>query len=117
MQNNKSHMRPKISELLGYFTRLYNSGASYRVPRKVPRKVPSVILCFLPPYLSILEHPQIIKYFKSVFNLMPAGILEITGLHFHLIMFLNFQNQERELDSFHYRTYHNERLCARDCLK
>ena len=68
MQNNKSHMRPKISELLGYFTRLYNSGASYRVPRKVP----SVILCFLPPYLSILEHPQIIKYFKSVFNLMPA---------------------------------------------
>ena len=72
MQNNELHMQPKISELLDYFTHLYNSGASYRVPIKVPRKVPSVIFSFLPPYLSILEYPQIIKYFKSVFNLKPA---------------------------------------------
>ena len=26
---------------------------------------------FLPPYSSILEHPQIIKYFQGVYNLRP----------------------------------------------
>ena len=41
-------------------------------PEKCPEKCPLSCCVFLPPYLSILEHPQIIKYFKSVFNLMPA---------------------------------------------
>ena len=41
-------------------------------PEKCPEKRPLSCCVFLPPYLSILEHPQIIKYFKSVFNLMPA---------------------------------------------
>ena len=38
----------------------------------IPVKVPFLKLCFppcLPPYLSILEHPEIIKYFKGVYNL------------------------------------------------
>ena len=36
----------------------------------IPVKVPSHIV-FLPPYLFTLEHPQIIKYFKRVYNLRP----------------------------------------------
>ena len=36
----------------------------------IPVKVPSHI-SFLPPYQSIFEHPQIIKYFKGVCNLKP----------------------------------------------
>ena len=31
MQNNISHIQPKISESLDYFTHLYISGASYSV--------------------------------------------------------------------------------------
>ena len=36
----------------------------------IPVKVPSHIV-FLPPYSFTLEHPQIIKYFKGVYNLRP----------------------------------------------
>ena len=32
-------------------------------------------------------------------------------------MLLNIQNQERILESFQYRAYHNKTLCAVDCLK
>ena len=69
MQNNISHIQFKISELLGYFTHLYNSGASYSVLSSSKSALSHIL--FLPPYSSILEHPQIIKYFKDVYNLSP----------------------------------------------
>ena len=55
MQNNVSHIQPKISELLEYFTHLYNSGASYSVLNSNKSALSHIV--FLPPYLSILEHP------------------------------------------------------------
>ena len=69
MQNNISHIQPKISELLDYFTHLYNSGASYSVLNFSKSALSHIV--FLPPYSSILEHPQIINYFKGVYNLRP----------------------------------------------
>ena len=69
MQNNISHIQPKISELLDYFTHLYNSGASYSVLNSNKSTLSHIV--FLPPYSSILEHPQIIKYFKDAYNLKP----------------------------------------------
>ena len=64
MQNNISHMYPKMSELLDYFTHLYNLGASYSVLNSSKGALYHIVL--LPPYSSILEHTQIIKYFKGV---------------------------------------------------
>ena len=69
MRNNISHIQPKISELLDYFTHLYNSGASYSVLNSNKSTLSHIV--FLPPYSSILEHPQIIKYFKDAYNLKP----------------------------------------------
>ena len=69
MQNNISHIQPKISESLDFFTHLYNSGLSYSVINS-SKSAPSHIV-FLPPYSSILEHPQVTKYFKGVYNLRP----------------------------------------------
>ena len=69
MQNNISHIQPKISELLGYFTHLHNLGTSYSVLNS--SKSAFFHILFLLPYLSILEHPQIIKYVKGVYNLRP----------------------------------------------
>ena len=69
MQNNISHIQPKISELLDYFTHLYNSGVSYSVLNSSKSALSHIV--FLPPYSSILEHPQIINYFKGVYNLRP----------------------------------------------
>ena len=67
MQNKISHIQPKISELLDYFTHLYNSGASYSVLNISKSALTCIV--FLPQHSSILEHPQIIKYFKGVYNL------------------------------------------------
>ena len=67
MQNNISYIQPKISELLDYFTHLYNSGASYSVLNSSKSALSHIV--FLPPYSSILEHPQIIKCFKGVYSL------------------------------------------------
>ena len=67
IQNKISHMQPKISELLDYFTHLYNSGAFYSVLNS--RKSALSHIVFLPPYSSILKYPQIIKYFKGFYNL------------------------------------------------
>ena len=67
MQNNMSHIQPKISELLDFFTHLYSSGASYSALK--PSKSVFTHIVFLLPYSSILEHPEIIKYFKGVYNL------------------------------------------------
>ena len=64
MQNSISHIQPKLSELLDYFTHLYNSLSNIHLSAL------SYIL-LLPPYSSISEHPQIIKYFKSVYSLRP----------------------------------------------
>ena len=69
MQYKISHIQPKISELLDYFTHLYNSGASYSVFNSGKSALSHSV--FLPPYSSISEHPQIIKYFKGVYNLRP----------------------------------------------
>ena len=66
MQNNISHIQPKLSELLDYFTHLYNSLSNTRLSAL------SYIL-LLPPYSSISEHPQIIKYFESVYSLRPLA--------------------------------------------
>ena len=71
MQNTISHIQPKINELLDYFTHLYNSGASYSVINSSKSALFHIV--FLPPYASILEHPQIIKYFKGVYNLRPPA--------------------------------------------
>ena len=70
MRNNISHIQPKITELLDYFTHLYNSGTSYSVLNSSKRVLSHVV--FLPPYSPILKHPQIIKYFKGVYNLGPT---------------------------------------------
>ena len=67
MKNNISYMQPKISKLLDYFTHLYNSGASYSVLNSSKCALSHIV--FLPPYSCILEHPQIIKYFKFGYNL------------------------------------------------
>ena len=40
IQNNMSHIQPKIGEFLDYFTHLYNSGASNSIRNSV--KVPSL---------------------------------------------------------------------------
>ena len=69
MQNNISHIQPKINELLDYFTHLYKSGVSYSVIDSSKSVLFNIL--FLPPYASILEHPKIIKYFKGVYNLRP----------------------------------------------
>ena len=69
MQNNISHIQPKISELLDYFTHLYNSGASYSVLNSSKSALSHIV--FLTLYSSILEHRQIIKYFKGVYNSRP----------------------------------------------
>ena len=50
---------------------MYNSGASYSVLNSSKSTLSHIVL--LPPYLSILEHPQIIKYFKGVYNLRPSN--------------------------------------------
>ena len=63
MQNNISHKQPKINELLDYFTHLYKSGVSYNV---INSSKSGKHIMFLPPYASILEHPEIVKYFKGV---------------------------------------------------
>ena len=67
--NNISRIQPKISELLDYFTQMYNSGASYSVLNSSKSVLSQTVL--LPLYSSILEHPQITKYFKGVYNLRP----------------------------------------------
>ena len=69
MENNISHMQSKISELLDYFTHLYDSGASCSVLNSSKSILSHIV--FLPPYSSILERPQIIKHFKGVYNLRP----------------------------------------------
>ena len=69
MQNNISHIQPKISESLDFFTHLYNSAPSYSVLNS-SKSAPAHIV-FLPSYSSTLEHPQIMKYFKGVCNLRP----------------------------------------------
>ena len=69
MQNNISHIQPKISELLDFFTHLYNSGASYSVLNSCKSALSHIVV--FPPYSSILEHQQIKKYFKGVYNLKP----------------------------------------------
>ena len=69
MQNNISHIKSNISEFLDYFTHLYNSGASYNVLNSSKSVFSHVV--FLSPHSSILEHPQIIKYFRGVHNLRP----------------------------------------------
>ena len=63
MQNNILHIQPKISELLDYFTRLYNSGTSYSALNSSESALSHIV--FSPLYSSILEHAQIIKYFKA----------------------------------------------------
>ena len=82
MQNNKSHMRPKISELLGYFTRLYNSGASYRVPRKVPRKAPSVMLCFFTTIFIYFRAPTDYKIFQKCIQFNACWDIRDNGATF-----------------------------------
>ena len=47
MQNNISHIHPKISELLDYFTNLYNLGASYSVHNSSKSALSHIVL--LPP--------------------------------------------------------------------
>ena len=66
MQNNISHIQLKTSELLDFFNHLYSSGAFYSALK--PSESALTHIAFLPPYSSILEHPQIIKYFKGVYN-------------------------------------------------
>ena len=125
-------------------------------------------LCFLPPYLSISEHPQIIKYFKGVYNLRPptqkitfvwavqilfdyfnhkgendqlsdkclthkrlilplllggpkmntfftADRMTVTdiGVAFSPNHVLKQPKPGKKLSSFHYRAYHNKKLCCR----
>ena len=53
-----------ISELLDYFTHLYNSGASNSVLNSSKNAL--IYIVFLQPYSSILQHPQIIKCFKNI---------------------------------------------------
>ena len=55
IQNNISHTEPEISELLDYFTHLYNSGAFYRNLNSSKSALSHIV--FLPPYSSILERP------------------------------------------------------------
>ena len=71
MQNNISHIQPKISELLDYYIHLYNSGASYGVLNSSKSALSHIV--FLSPYSSILEHPQIVKYFKGVYNFKASN--------------------------------------------
>ena len=56
-------------KIIYYFTHLYNSEASSSVFNS--SKIDFSHIVFLPAYLSILEHPQTIKYFKGVDNLSP----------------------------------------------
>ena len=67
MQNNVSHIQPKLSEFLDNFTHLYNSGVPYSVLNSSKSALSHIV--FLPISSSILEHPQIITYFKSVYDL------------------------------------------------
>ena len=67
MQNNVSHIQPKISEFLDYFTHLYNSGVPYSVLNSSKSALLHIV--FLPIPSSILEHPQIITYFKGFYDL------------------------------------------------
>ena len=55
--------------MLDYFTHLYNSEASFNVLNSSKSDLSHIV--FLPPYSSILEHPQKIKNFKGVDNLSP----------------------------------------------
>ena len=48
MQNNISHMQPKISDLLDFFTHLYNSGPSYSGLNSSKSALYHIV--FLPPY-------------------------------------------------------------------
>ena len=50
---------------------LYNSGVSCSVFDSSKRALSLSHIMFLLPYSSTLEHPQIIKYFKGVYNLRP----------------------------------------------
>ena len=54
MENNVSNIQPKISQLLDYFTSMYNSEASYTVLNS-SKSVLSHIACS-----SILAHNKII---------------------------------------------------------
>ena len=69
IQNTVSNVHPKISELPDHFIHLYNSGASCSAISSSKRALSPML--FLLPYSSILEDPQIIKYFKGVCNLSP----------------------------------------------
>ena len=70
MQNNISHIQPKMSELLDYFNHLYNSRASYSALSSSESALSHIV--FFPPYSSISEHPQI-KYSDGVYNLRPPA--------------------------------------------
>ena len=65
MLNNVSHIKPKKSGLLDYFTQLYNSGTFSS------SKSALFHIVFSPQYSSNLEHKQIEKYFKGAYNLGP----------------------------------------------
>ena len=82
-------MQPKISELLGFFTHLYDSGTSYSVLNSSKSALSHTV--FLPPHASILEYPQIIKYFKGVYNLRPPT-QEITFVRDVKILFDYFNH-------------------------
>ena len=69
MHYNISHIQPKISELLDFFTPLFNSVPSWSVLNSSKSALAHIV--FLPSYSSILEHPQIMKYFKGAYNLRP----------------------------------------------
>lgn len=54
-------------EFLDNFTNLYNSGPSYSARNSSKSTLSHIV--FFPIYSSNLAHPQIIKYFKCVYNL------------------------------------------------
>ena len=154
--------------MLDYFTHLYNSGASYSVLNPIKSVLSQIV--FLPPYLSILEHPQIIKYFKGVYDLRPPTqkitfvwdvqilfdyfnhkgendqlsdkcltqkllilLLLLGGPKTNTVYFFTVDRMTvtdiavtfspnhvlkqpkagKKLSSFHYRAYHNKKLCCR----
>ena len=59
-------------------------------------KVPSHIV-FLPPYSFTLEHPQIIKYFKGVYNLRPPTPITFV---WDVKIMLNYFSHKGEMTSY-----------------
>ena len=56
-----------VHEILNYFTYLFEKGLSFSTLKAAMSALAQLV--YLPPYATLSDYPQIIKFFKGAFNL------------------------------------------------